>query len=204
MGRFPGICSVVLGLCLLSCAHPQVSARNPQVLTESPLVPVPVTLTVHVDDAFPLEERNLLEAAAVALNVQTHGLVTIRTISGLDTTSFWVPPGDWRLMRILESSDLTHRFDMRNAKGAPEPIVGICVRADRNLYVVPDRIRTEEQFVSVTMHELLHAVGLEHTVAAPRSVMSAVLPSRAPVVLTVIDQEELLRALTPRPASVSQ
>lgn len=163
--------------------------------------PVPVTLIVHVDDSFTAQERQLLEAAVVSINIQTHGLVTVRTISGIDSARFAVPTGHWRLLRILDTDSLTLRFDMRNAKGKPEPIVGICVRADHNLYIVPDRIRLERQFLSVSMHEILHAVGAEHRDDPPRplqrNVMSPYVATDAPVTLSATDLAELRSALTP-------
>jgi hypothetical protein len=64
-----------------------------------------------------------------------------------------------------------------------------------DLYLVPDRIRTSEQFVSVAMHEILHAAGLEHT-HTRTSVMSETVGDRAPVVLTPVDMTELHRVLT--------
>lgn len=187
---------VVSGCTVAHTVQPEV----PRQLAEEP-APSPISLTLHVDDAFSQEERNLIEAAVVSLNVQTHGLVTVRTVSGMDTASFWIPPGEWRLLRIGGDDALTLRFDMRNAKGRPEPIVGICVRADHSLYLVPDRIRTERMLISVAMHEILHAVGAEHRDDPPRplqgNVMSPMVRWDAPVVLSATDLLELRRSLSP-------
>lgn len=205
MGRFSDIRSVLVGAALLLGCVPGCVASKPPVapLVQHPAVPQPVALTVYVDDAFPPGERNLLEAAAVSLNIQTHGLVRVTLVSGMTPELFWVPPGSWRLLRILDADGLTQRFDLRNARGVPDPIVGICIRAAHDLYIVPDRTRTSAQMLSVTMHEMLHAVGLEHTVAAPRSVMSPTLPPAAPVTLSVYDLEELRRALVQAPAQTT-
>lgn len=200
MGRFPGRCSVVgvTALALLECTHPPVSPHTGESVATQPPGIRPAELRVYVDDAFPLRERNLLEAAAVSLNIQTHGLVTVELRTGLDPGRFWVPPGSWRLLRILGDSSLALRFDMRNATSVPEPVVGICVRAAYDIYIVPDRILSDGQFVSVAMHELLHAVGLEHA-AGPGAVMADTLGSRAPVTLSPVDRTELRRALSPAP-----
>lgn len=169
----------------------------PVVVVAAPqTAPVPAALTLHVDDAFSPGERNLIEAAVVSLNVQSHGLLSVRTVSGLDTASFRIPPGDWRLMRIGDTDDLTHRFDHRNSRGVPDPIVGICVRYDHSLYLVPDRIRTSAQLLSVTMHEILHAVGMEHG-GGRRAVMHPVVVDDAPVRLSDADLSALSTVLRP-------
>jgi hypothetical protein len=155
-------------------------------------VPDPTLLTIYVDDAFTPGERNLLEAAAISLNIQSEGRLAVELRSGLDPARFWVPPGAWRFLRIVSDSDLTRRFDWRN--GRDEAIVGICVRASQDLYLVPDRIRTSEQFLSVAMHEVLHAVGLEHT-GVDSSVMAEKVGDHPPVRLTPVDVRELRRAL---------
>jgi hypothetical protein len=185
--RFWFLCVLILG-----CTHVQ----QIQPVATEPL-PTPVAIRIHVDDAFPQNERQMIESAAIALNIQSLGLVTITTVSGMDTASFWVPAGDWRLFRILDGDDITRRFDWRNARGIADPIVGICVRADHSIYLVPDRARTEEQLMSVAMHELLHAVGAEHT-GVPTSIMSENVAVKAVLQLTPVDQRELHRALTIR------
>lgn len=187
---------VVATLALLGCGAPPYRPQLPPI--PAPVQPIPVSLLLVVDDAFPQGERNLIEAAAISLNVQSHGLVTVTTRSGLDPHQFAVPAGAWRLLRILDQDDLTNRFDHRNARGAPDPIVGICVRAGHDLYLVPDRIRTSEQFVSVTMHEILHAVGLGHS-SERGSVMFPAVGDRAPVRLTTEDFAALRLTLIPLP-----
>lgn len=157
------------------------------------------------DTDFTPTERQWLQQAADNLAIQTRGLVRVKFAFVLDfnDSAALEQYGHFdRLVRIDPDSALVQLFD----QSYNTSLLGLTRHYDPDesvhVYLVADRIivfgaeseeGAERTFVSVAMHEFLHAVGLPHTTDMRSLMYPGASVNHAPTCLHRADVVELCR-----------
>lgn len=121
-----------------------------------------MVLDLHADTSFGGVERVQIQRAVTLLDEQTHGLFRVSVAFDFNLAERFMLrelAGQKLLLRIESGADRVARIDLEKKA----EVLGWDDRITHHIYLVADRIETEDVFASVTMHELLHEAGLEHT-----------------------------------------
>ncbi len=111
----------------------------------------PRFLGISADFTFTSHERELLSVAVQALRVQTAGQLEL-------SLSYSSEPN---LLRV--QSDYKDVVDLdASFKGF---VYGFTSMATGRMFLVDDRLKSDDMFIHTAMHEILHRVGLEHIVS---------------------------------------
>jgi len=141
----------------------------------------------HVDRSFVGEMGMMLEEAAFNLERDTRGKLRVDYTYDLD----WdgrvrpIPAGEWFLVNLPDGSDIAHHFDAKHGV----KVIGECDTDHHVVYLLPERLRTHDRFVHTAMHEVMHAIGIEHADDDPYAVMAAIVVPHLPIRLNASDLE---------------
>lgn len=145
-----------------------------------------ISLAFHGDVDFTPAERAVIAAAMDALMYQTAGMYIVTVKYDLDfkdmtSVERWAKSpaliraeSTFPWIQILEIGNCAvgGSVERDEGDGGCGHILGLTMPEDRKVFLIQDRLTDLGLMLHVTMHELLHAAGLQH-VAGPGSVMSA-------------------------------
>jgi hypothetical protein len=147
-------------------------------------------MSVHADTEFTLYERHVIAEAVRQL--QTQAGITINVTYDLDYEKLerLVQFADKKtLTRVSETAPIVGDIDAR-VRGK---VYGWTI-LDRKIWLVWDRMYSEQHMLHVVCHELLHALGVEH-VSDPRAIMYEITNEQhLSITLTEADREAIRRA----------
>jgi hypothetical protein len=148
-------------------------------------------LSVHADTEFTVYERHVIARAVEGLEQQIGA--EIRVDYDLDRSNMlrlMLLKDSVRLTRIESTAPLVRDIDLKfNGTVYGWTALG------REMYIVWDRMYTEQMLRHVVLHEVLHALGVDH-VTSPGSVMYDVTSVRhVATELTEADREAIRKAV---------
>lgn len=193
----------MLLVCALGCATICSAKTEPKVR----LMPAVIT-SFHADITFSPLERGLIDVAVSNLNQQTNGLLVYSVTYDLDMLSEQSQEehaGDDVVLRTAVSSPLVQKMD--EITGGQ--LLGLCYHDDERggaitVFLVPERLKGQRMFVSVTMHEFLHADNIQHT---PEDVRSVMYPHTSegtpPTCINATDSKEICRVWSCNPETLN-
>ncbi len=157
--------ALVLSLLCCSRAKAPVASHNP----------ARIVLAFHGDTDFNADERAVIQEAIQSLAFQTAGMLDMRVAYDLDFHADGPVPftGEAWIVKADSSYPWIQIVEQMNGEGK---MLGLTIReplptSPPQVYLVMDRLQERAKFKHATMHELLHAAGLEH-VPAGGSIMS--------------------------------
>lgn len=152
-----------------------------------PSVPCP-PLVLHADVAFLPAERRAIERAAASLEEQTGG--GVRVVVRFDRYFGEMASRDL-LLRATSDAPWVRALDAVAGGRA----LGYTDQESRRVYLVADRLVSEQAWVAVAIHEFAHAVGAGH-VGGSGSVLASA--SSGSATLSADDAVEIERACATR------
>lgn len=189
---------VTFVVCCISCTPTYVMV---QIKRAEPTT-TKVVKIFHADkNQFNVSERGLINDAIAKINDQTNGLAKIGVIYDLDWSAPTANADYVHLDQILSH----YSFSSAVAKQDKDMPLGNVVLGwadvDFNnpkyvtrVNLVVDRLRTDEQYRHVVMHEILHALRLHHTPGKKISVMYWQTTGPEPTTcMSFFDAQELCR-----------
>jgi len=145
---------------LLNCAH----QNEPTLKSVSQVQPHVPHLTIYIDGAFTAEEAEYIAYSAHEWETKTNYIAKINVVNLSDRIgnidTFTLSPADILLKRSLSNTVEIHFLEaMTQSK-----LYGFYKTGSYHsqIMLVVDRLPTKDAFISVTEHELGHALGLPH------------------------------------------
>lgn len=156
-------------------------------------------LSLHGDVDFTPKQRAWIGEAVSNLNTQSRGLFDVSIVFDVDARSE-AGAKEHQLDDVLIQEDSeTPSVVMLEAQMGTE-LLGVTLntrddaRAGNRTFLITGRLRMEADFVSVTMHELLHQLGAKHVVDPDALMAPGTLPGvPLPTCLHKDDVEEICR-----------
>jgi hypothetical protein len=153
-------------------------------------------MDIHADVSFTERERGFILEATTRMYEQTRGFVDVNVVFDLNFD-------DMDSLRQHAKDNIMTRIDHTGLDKEDDPegvIIGYC-SVDFNdlsfnnptrIALVYDRLPTEDSWIHVAMHEMLHALRQQH-VAEPKSILFKSTPVWTNIVtcLTASDMEEI-------------
>lgn len=192
---------LLLSFLLVACCT-STPAHSPD--PPKPYLEPVATLALDGDQDFTSQERDWVAEAAQNLATQTNGYIHIAITYDLnfwDDDSLRRAVGRDVIVRVSKDSGPVSEFDARHCC-----LLGLTrhfetLEQATTVYIVHDRIEQlggqfggyHNLFISVVMHELMHALGCNH-VRDPNALMAASTQEGAPTRLNEADYREFCRA----------
>lgn len=183
--------AIALLLCLTAACS--VITKPPRVVHVVPQI----SMTIHADTAFTLHERALIVLAAQRMKEQTNDFVNVDVLFDLDFDSM-------ESLKEHSKHNIMTRIDSSAPGLEDSPMaktIGYCIVNFNDLdfnnpikiALVHDRLITDDAWVHVAMHEMLHALRQQH-IAEPKSIMYKSTPVAGSTIVTCLvrkDMEEI-------------
>lgn len=131
-----------------------------------------------------------LEEAAWRLELDTRGKLRIEYRYDLYFGERY-PLSEWYLVDLPEASEITNHFDKKHGTH----VLGECDSEYHSMYLVTERLTTHDRFVHVTMHELLHAAGVQHVSGDPHAIMAAIVVPQLPLHMNETDLDAFCKTV---------
>lgn len=134
-----------------------------------------------------------LEEAAWRLEQDTRGRLRIEYKYDLDFDGKIqrFAQSEWYLVDLPEAHRITEHFDEKHKT----KILGECDSEFHVAYLVTERVTTHDKFVHVAIHEMLHAVGLDHIKEDPNAIMFPYVKSTLPLRMSESDLDAFCKLL---------
>jgi hypothetical protein len=160
-----------------------------------------VTKLYHGDTRFSKKERELIVRAIENINTQTNGVVFLGVVFDLDwenIDTLKTRSRDEMIVQMRADSTTVEKKDHEMPKG--NIVLGWCdvewedpTYATR-VFLVVDRLETEQKYTHVVMHELMHSLRMQHISGKKYSVLYWQTTGESPsTCFSYYDAEELCR-----------
>ncbi len=146
----------------------------------------------HVDRRIVGERRAWLEEARVTLEEDTRGILRVFYDYDFDSLEpIQADDGRWRILHLSEDTTPVQSFDAEHKS----MVLGECDYGDRRIYLVRERLVTRTRFIHVAMHEILHAVGVQHVTGDAHAIMAPIAFSRLPLHMSSSDLDAFCQTI---------
>lgn len=134
---------------------------------------------LHIDLAFTPIEFKWLAEAAERVYQETNGQFQVLLLQDLDFQypMKLFPEHHWRVIKLNEGCRTVENFDTLKQ----QRIWGLCQYEDKTIYLVTDRIVTQRAFIHVTIHELLHSIGVVGHTSDNKGIMYSYIQKELPL-----------------------
>lgn len=179
---------VLLCLALTACGTVLPQSRVTHVVPR-------VRMDIHADTSFTSRERILINEASTRMFSQTNGFVGVDVVFDLDFNSN-------ESLRDHVAQNIMVRVD-QTAEGLEKSTLGYCYTNYKDLdfnnpikiALVYDRLPTDEAWIHVAMHEMLHAIRAQH-ISEPQSILYKTTPTVGPNIVTCLTHEDMVEICT--------